>query len=385
MGIKILGASTGSINLDVPASVSGNIDFTLPTNTGSADQLLVTDGSGNLSFKTVNSATTNFVINGEMLVDQRASGPYTTNGQYTLDRWRLEKNPSSVVAVTQDTDAPPGFSNSLKCETTSLGSPPSYEYGLLVTKLEGNATLPLGWTTTSPQPATLSFYAKASIAGTWCVTISDANNNNQFIATYTISSANTWERKSITIPNSFSSSNSFSTDNQISIQIKFDLGHGSMWQTDAPNHWITQSSYASTSGAVHLSYNLNATFKVTGVQLEVGDTVSKYQHESYAESLARCLRYFCKLKWSLCNPIYGIAYRIIAPAPVMKMRANPSVAYFSPSTGASNVTYEHSSASARTINSVNSTSDTAGPSTYFGMSTNAVYGQYVNTHFDAEL
>jgi hypothetical protein len=388
MGIKILGATTGSINLDVPSSVTGNIDLTLPANTGSADQLLVTDGSGNLSFKTVNGATKNMVINGDMQVHQRDSAPYTGNYVYTLDRWELEKNTaSSTVEITQDTDAPSGFKNSLKVETTSLGSPPSYEYGWIQTKLEGNTTLPLDWCTGgTPKPATLSFYVKASIAGTYTLKIGDNYGDYSYIAEYTVNTANTWERKVITFPTTFPGSTTYFTkDNTTSIKIQWNLGHGQMWQVTTLNQWITSSMASTSSTSVQLSYNLNATLRLTGVQFEVGDSASEYQHESYAENLARCQRYFCCLKSSLCNPLYGIAYRIIAPAPVVEMRANPSMAYYNPSNGTSNQTAEHSSGTARSINSVNSANYTAGSSTYFGMSSNAVYAQNVNVNFDAEL
>ncbi len=330
MGIKILGATTGSINLDVPSSVTGNIDLTLPANTGSADQLLVTDGSGNLSFKTVNGATKNMVINGDMQVHQRDSAPYTGNYVYTLDRWELEKNTaSSTVEITQDTDAPSGFKNSLKVKTTSLGSPPSYEYGWIQTKLEGNTTLPLDWCTGgTPKPATLSFYVKASIAGTYTLKIGDNYGDYSYIAEYTVNTANTWERKVITFPTTFPGSTTYFTkNNTTSIKIQWNLGHGTMWQVTTLNQWIGNSMAATSSSSVQLSYNLNATLHLTGVQFEVGDSASEYQHESYAENLAKCQRYYEKGSVKMYSGGLGVNSLAMAGQFKVTKRAGPTMSY----------------------------------------------------------
>ena len=273
--------SGGGANLtSLPA---GQLTGSLPAIDGSA----LTGISGGAAY--------NMIDNSEFLVNQRDQASYTTaspaSGVFTLDRWKLVYNPAPNFEVTRDTDAPDGFKYSLKVENTSQSStPPVYQYGYIQHAVEGTNSLALNWTGTAKQSATLSFYAKASIAGTWCVTIADNAGTYRYIATYTISSADTWERKTITI--SAPSSGTFKDDNNYSFRIYFDLGHGSNWQTGTPNQWISGASIASTSSAVNMADNVNSTFKVTGVQLEVGTSASDYVHQSYHDTFIRCQRYY---------------------------------------------------------------------------------------------
>ena len=250
-------------------------------------------GSG--SSLTDTSAAYNMIDNSEFLVNQRGGTSYTPSnpgvGAFTLDRWKLLYNSSVNFEVTQDTDAPDGFKYSLKVENTSQSStPPSYQYGYISHAVEGYNATTLNWTGTVKHSATLSFYVKASIAGTWCVTIASYNDSYRYVATYTIDSADTWERKTITI--SPPSGGTFKDDNNHTLRIYFDLGHGTIWQTSTTNQWITGSSLASTSSAVHMSDNVNSTFKITGVQLEAGTSASDYVHQTYYDALLRCQRYY---------------------------------------------------------------------------------------------
>ena len=301
MAIKLLGSNTGSLTLDVPASVTGNIDFKFPANTGSGNQLLMTDGSGNLSFQTVQGVVKNFVDNGEMMINQRGETSYTLSnpgvGGVMIDRWRAYYNSAVDYTFTQDTDAPDGFKYSQKIEMTAANyTPPSYQYGTLYQGIEGQQALELGWHTSSPKNATLSFYVKASIAGTWVVTLTDSGGggSTRYVAEYTINAADTWERKVINIP--APTIGTFRDDNFYTIAIHFDLGAGTMWHSPSPNQWAgNQSSHQSTSNAVNMSENLNSTFKVTGVQLEVGDSASPYVHQTPHDYLIRCQRYYKRL------------------------------------------------------------------------------------------
>ena len=260
--------------------------------------ITATSFNGDGSSLTGTGEAYNMIDNSEFLVNQRGESSYTTAtphiGIFTMDRWKIVYNPAPNFEVTQDTDAPDGFKYSLKVENTAQNStPPSYQYGYIFHAVEGNNATTLNWTGTVKHSATLSFYVKASIAGTWCVTIASYNDSYRYVATYTIDSADTWERKTITI--SPPSGGTFKDDNNHTLRIYFDLGHASMWQTGTPNQWITGSSIASTSSAVNMADNVNSTFKITGVKLEAGTSASDYVHQTYYDTLIRCQRYYKRL------------------------------------------------------------------------------------------
>ena len=290
---------TGALPAIDGASLTGVTAAGLSTTASisSSGIITATSFSGDGSSLTGTGAAYNMIDNSEFLVNQRGETSYTPSnpgvGAFTLDRWKLLYNSSVNFEVTQDTDAPDGFKYSLKVENTGQNStPPSYQYGYIFHAVEGYNATTLNWTGTTKQSATLSFYAKASIAGTWCVTIASNNDSYRYVATYTIDSADTWERKTITI--SAPSAGTFKDDNNANFRIYFDLGHASMWQTGTPNQWISESSIGSTSSAVNMADNVNSTFKVTGVQLEAGTSASDYVHQSYYDTLIRCQRYYKK-------------------------------------------------------------------------------------------
>jgi len=244
-------------------------------------------------------AASNMIDNGEFLVNQRGESSYTTNNGFTFDRWRSSYDPYPTYSFTQSTDAPDGFENSVKiqCTSTSGGGGEgggAYQYGTFSQAIEGYHSRELGWTnTSSAKNATLSFYAKASNSGTWCVTIGDYSGSHRYVATYTIASADTWERITINIP--APSSGTWKDDNNRNIRIYFDLGAGSLFQTSSPNQWINGSGKQSTSSAFNMATNLNSYIYLTGIQLEVGDSASDYVYEDYHDALIRAQRYYKRL------------------------------------------------------------------------------------------
>ena len=282
-GASLTGVTATGLSTTASLNTSGIITATTFSGDGSS---LTGVGGG---------AASNMVDNSEFLINQRGESSYTTNYGFTFDRWFSEYNPTPTFTFTPSTDAPDGFENSVKIENTALSeTPPSYQYGTFTQAIEGYHSRELGWTnTSSAKNATLSFYVKASNSGTWCVTISDYAGSHRYVATYTIASADTWERITINIP--APSSGTWKDDNNRNLRIHFDLGSGSMWQTATPNTWINGSSIQSTSSAYNMANNLNSYIYLTGIQLEVGDSASDFVYEDYLDALIRAKRYYKRL------------------------------------------------------------------------------------------
>jgi len=233
----------------------------------------------------------NLIINGAMQVAQRGTSftPSAAATTYTLDRFSFYQN-AGTVGVDQATDSPDGFEYSLKCEVDATGSVASDTILQVGQPIEGYNLAPLDWNGGSnAQPATASFWVKSSETGVYGFRIR-LGGAGTFIKEFTINSSNTWEQKTVlipacpyTIPNKTNATGIF-TGVQLVSGSTYHAASDGVWQTaDAygtsgmDNDWIT------TSGA---------TFQITGVQLEVGDTATPFEHRSYGDELARCQRYF---------------------------------------------------------------------------------------------
>jgi len=241
------------------------------------------------------SGRKNMVINGAMQVAQRGTSfSAGSSGIYTLDRFKAENDAASMT-VSQDTDSPVGFSSSLKClngsGTASSGSDSCY----IRQYFEGYNTSHLEIGTANAKEVTLSFWVKSSITGTYIVSFLNAGQDDGYATSYTISSANTWEYKTVTLTFSDYASWSGSTTNSSNFILHFDLGSGpdrdftslNVWNDNVNNKWThsSQVDWVATTGA---------TFYLTGVQLELGSTATDFEHRSYGEELALCQRYFVK-------------------------------------------------------------------------------------------
>ena len=233
----------------------------------------------------------NIVINGAMQVAQRGTQTDQTSGYTACDRWNFAENGSVVVTTSQSTDVPSGqgFANSLKIDvTTASGTPSSGNYALVRTKFEGQDLQHLLYGTSSAKPLTLSFWVKSPKTGTHIVqlTHSDAGYYNSIA--YTVNSANTWEHKSVTFVGY--QTTAFDDDNNNSLQVywwlmKYDEG------TLTENTWHNTSANQA-SDQVNTMDNTSNNFYLTGVQLEVGQNATEFEHEPYAVTKDKCLRYY---------------------------------------------------------------------------------------------
>lgn len=284
-----------------------------------ADLMTTSDGvssSGLYGFK-------NRLINSAMVIDQRNAGASVTpNGTYTLDRWYAVNSQTGKFSVQQVTDAPTGFANSLKITSLSAYSITSGDYFDIAQSIEGFNIADLGWGTASAKTVTLSFWTKSSLTGTFGGVIRNASYDYNYPFTYTISSANTWEYKTVTITGA--TSGTWLTTNGIGASVWFGLGVGSTYSGTA-GAWGTLVGASSATGATSVVGTNGATFYITGVQLEKGSTATSFDYRPYGTELALCMRYyqqtnsFTAVGVSASSNIYGI---VTFP---VTMRSSPSI------------------------------------------------------------
>lgn len=236
----------------------------------------------------------NLIINGDMRIAQRgtsATGIGVTPAYNTVDRWRFadSNNPTARFTETQSTDAPEGFGFSRKFEvTTEDGATSDNEMQYTDQFIEAQNLQHLKYGTSNAESITLSFYVKSSVASTMGVRFSHEDGGGNYGASYTINSANTWERKSITVPGN--TATAINNDNGRGMSIRFGLNIGATYAGSNSTAWGNGNYFgAHTNTFVGTA---NATWQITGVQLEVGDTATDFEHRSYGEELRNCQRYF---------------------------------------------------------------------------------------------
>jgi len=234
----------------------------------------------------------NLIINGDMMIDQRnAAASATSNTSvYMVDRFEFQMSSvTNVQTYQQVTDAPAGFNKSLKITNNSTTQ--STAAGVLCTprqKIEGFNTAHLNWGTANAQTVTVSFWVKASVTGTYPVALTNDDFTRSFVTNYTVSVANTWEKKTVTITGD--TSGTWTIDNSTGINVMFSLDTGSTYQTTADS-WQA-GNYRGTSSDVHFLANASATWQITGVQLEANTTATPFENLMYSQQLALCQRYY---------------------------------------------------------------------------------------------
>ena len=272
----------------------------------------------------------NLIINGAQTVSQRHGTSAVTSDQYLTDRFTsANNNHSGAWSWQQVTDAPAGFKNSLKFTTTTAdATTATNQYSLLRYYTEGNDTAHLDFGSSDAKGITLSFYVKSSLTGTFGGSIGNNAQNRSYPFTYSISSASTWERKTVTL--SGDQSGTWETGVSTGLRINFSMGTGTSYQGTA-GAWNGDTDFSAT-GETSVLATLNATWQITGVQLEVGEQATPFEHRSYQDEYLRSARYFYQWKsnsgyhkvgfgraWSTSNCVAGV-FRTPVP-----MRALPSL------------------------------------------------------------
>ena len=282
----------------------------------------------------------NMIINGAMQVAQRGTSATAagSSGVYLIDRFKGFASGGGAYTMEQSTTVPNNtFKNSAKLVvTTADSSIASSDYYSFNYNIEGQDIVPTGYGTSDAKSLSLSFQVRSSVTGTYSVTCYNDNGTRGYINTFSISSADTWTEVNLTWPGD--TGGTWNKDNTRGMTIRFDLGGGSSGHGTA-NQWTTSGTFAAnrTSGSVDWIANNGATFYITGVQLEVGEQATPFEHRSFADELLRCQRYFVNYPdtSSATNAVFvgrgngsTQAVSVMMPLPVV-MRTTPTISQIS--------------------------------------------------------
>ena len=262
---------------------------------GSSPSITFSDGSAQ------SSATRPFqnrIINGAMVIDQRNAGasvtPSAGSNTYTLDRWNAVYSIGSKFSVQQNAGSvtpPAGFRNYLGVTSLAATSLGAGDYYNIAQSIEGFNVADLNWGTANAQTVTLSFWVRSSLTGAFGGALSNSAQNRNYPFSYTISAANTWEYKTVTIAGD--TTGTWLTTNGTGLSVWLGLGVGSTYSGTA-GAW-TATTALSVTGATSVVGTNGATFYITGVQLEVGSTATSFDYRPYGTELALCQRYYYKI------------------------------------------------------------------------------------------
>jgi len=294
---------------------------------------------------------------------------------YAVDRFpAYNSTAGSKFSIQRSTDAPTGFSNSVVVTSSSAYSVAAGDQFYFCQFIEGFNSADFAFGTASAKTVTLSFWVKSSLTGTFGGSLMNSAYNRSYPFSYTISAANTWEQKTVTIAGDTTGTWIGST-NGLGLRVHFGLGIGSTYSGTA-GAWAAAERYAPT-GAVSVVGTNGATWYITGVQLEVGSVATPFERRDYGRELAMCQRYYEK-SYAVDTAVgTGLAAGIVGfntpltgtgdiPANIsfkVTKRANPTLTVYNAVSGASGAAYRTSDASSISVTAI----------TYVGTNGGAVF------------
>ena len=343
----------------------------------------------------------NLVINGAMNVAQRAtsSTSQTSAGYKTCDRWRVLITTQGTWTISQSSTTPNGeFSSSLKFDcTTADASPAASDQVAVETRLEAQDVTHLGYGNSDAKAVTVSFWVRSNKTGTYTFEIFAQDPDRLNSTTYTIDSADTWEKKEITVPADTSGSG-ITDDNGIGIIVKWWLGAGSTFTggTFTNNVWEANvNANRVHSSQVNLADSTDNEWYITGVQLELGEQATPFEHRSFADDLALCQRYYQKsyspgvspgatsgsgIGASIMYRAYGTSQLRFSGQFKQSFRDVPTVTAYSPYSGNSAHCSENSSTTDKNIGGAQASTELF----YAPMTEDCVDGRTYEIAFEAE-
>jgi len=272
----------------------------------------------------------NLITNGDMSVDQRNSGSSVTatHGSDTFcpDRYRFIENHSGSFSLQQVQDAPDDLEYSMKVTVTGTDTSLSAtEFTRTIQPIEGQNISHLNWGSANARTCTLTFYVKSSVTGAYYISVFNSAANRSFVSGYTINTADTWEKKTITITGD--TSGTWLTTNGAGIYISWSLGTGTTYQTSTLNSWAGAFDMAG-SDQINLAATNSATWQLTGVSFVVGDSAPvTHPYESHAQNLHRCQRYFTTWESGWAGVSAGTSYNQSSQVSFpVHMRGTPTIA-----------------------------------------------------------
>jgi len=277
----------------------------------------------------------NRIINGDMRIDQRNAGASVTpaDNQYTLDRWKSKLTQASKYSIQQNAGSvtpPAGFKNYLGVTSLSAYSITSTDRFGLQYPIEGFNVADLDFGNANAKTITLSFWVRSSLTGTFGGAFFNNSANRSYPFTYTISSANTFENKTVTIAGD--TTGTWVSDNLVGLYVEFGLGVGSTYSGTA-GAWAG-AFYSSATGATSVVGTNGATFYITGVQLEVGSVATPFERRPFGTELMLCQRYYQQLElnatasadFKYMDAARSAAFNASIVYPV-QMRTSPTIAF----------------------------------------------------------
>ena len=281
-----------------------------------------------------NMAGRNKILNGAMVIDQRNAGASFNNSNaaaYCADRWISYGLSGAVLAIQQVTDAPDGFTSSIKCTVSTTTT--ANDGGGFAQKIEANNCSDLSFGTANAKSTTLSFWVKSSVTGQHNMVLQyfGSSSTQYYCSAYTVNATDTWEQKTISVP-ACTTGGAFTG----ALNAQYLAVWPTTFQSSGNTTFNTADAWTSTastklSGAVNLASTLNATIQITGVQLEAGSVATPFEHRQYGQELALCQRYCMAYGGSNLyeNIAYGIAtsttnVNTLTAVPV-QMRTTPSL------------------------------------------------------------
>ena len=280
----------------------------------------------------------NRIINGAMVIDQRNAGGSVSNGAYAVDRWQTVLTAVSGLTTssqrTNDVPLGSGFTNSYRVTITAAATShdTNGRCGILQ-RIEGYNFADAGFGSGSARPITISFWVKASVAGMYSIGLLNNDSTRAFPATYSINYANTWEFKTITVPGE--TSGTWLTTDGRGLQLEFCLGANAS-RLGTANTW-NSSFVTGATGTTLITNTVNATFNLTGVQVEIGSVATPFERRSFATELQLCQRYYFVVQTHRLLGIVLNGNTLQCPSIIfpVQMRSSPTAA---PITGEGGIT-----------------------------------------------
>ena len=353
----------------------------------------------------------NLIINGAMQCWQRATAATAAANNYnTVDRFRTNQSNDGAYTTEQSTDTPTGTGFSLKAQvTTADTSIGAAQYAYIHQNIEAQNLQQLQYGTSDAKNITLSFQVKSNKTGTYTIVVRKFDTTSyHLVIEYTINSANTWEKKEITIsPTAGSTSlitasgGAIANDNGKGFQIGWNLAFGSDYTGATNNTWSSNTSHFATSNQVNWMDSTSNNFYLTQVQLEIGDKATPFEHRSFAEEQQQCFRYYYDAKKANADqgnsyyyaPLHrydshskGVTWEFVTAQHPVRMRTAPTITLIDGNgntgkishwtTGGGNQTHNHNAytTNAKEMNV-----------TISDYSTSGIYGFYAAYIADAEL
>jgi hypothetical protein len=276
----------------------------------------------------------NIIINGDMSIAQRSTSAssITSSGYHALDRHRLAISSLGTWTISQDTDVPSaqGFAKSMKFDCTTADASPSASDVMWVQhRIEGQNLQYLKKGTANAESLTLSFWVKSNKTGTYIAELEDTDNSRHIAKSYTINSASTWEKKTITFAGD--TTGTLTNDNNTSLELHFYLGAGTNYTSGTlATSWASNTDANRAVGQVNLADSTSNEWYITGVQLEAGQTASEFEFLPHDVNLQRCQRYYQILNNGV-NQSWGMAFNYtsnqVRGSQVLNtvMRSTPSI------------------------------------------------------------